>query len=291
MSKGPVPLILEAQEPDGYWVEAGPGYYPKYRGSVWQIIFLAQLGADGTHPKVRRGCDHILDNSPSKHGGFSINGLPSGMIHCLEGNLGFALINLGMYGEARLDRALDWLARSVTGTGIATSDKKREPVRYLRSGNSGPGFLCSANNQLPCAWGAIKAVLALASIPEPNRSEEVRNALKIGKEFLLSKNPAEADYPMGYSKKPNRNWFKFGFPVAYITDVLQNLELLTMLGFGSDDRVAPAIEQLLDKQDANGRWTMEYTYNGKTWADIEEKGKASKWVTYRAMKVLTQAST
>jgi hypothetical protein len=35
---------------------------------------------------------------------------------------------------------------------------------------------------------------------------------------------------------------------------------------------------------------MEYTYNGKMWVDIEEKGKPSKWVTLRAMRVLNRAS-
>ena len=47
---------------------------------------------------------------------------------------------------------------------------------------------------------------------------------------------------------------------------------------------------MLSKQDAAGRWKMEYTYNGKTWADIEEKGKPSKWVTLRALCVLKAAS-
>jgi hypothetical protein len=47
---------------------------------------------------------------------------------------------------------------------------------------------------------------------------------------------------------------------------------------------------VLSKQDAAGRWKMEYTYNGKTWADIEEKGKPSKWVTLRALCVLKAAS-
>jgi hypothetical protein len=40
MAAGPVPVILEAQEPEGFWVEPGPGYYPKYRGTVWQLIFI-----------------------------------------------------------------------------------------------------------------------------------------------------------------------------------------------------------------------------------------------------------
>ena len=31
---------------------------------------------------------------------------------------------------------------------------------------------------------------------------------------------------------------------------------------------------------------MTYSYKSKMWVDIEERGKASKWVTYRALKVL-----
>ncbi len=39
-------------------------------------------------------------------------------------------------------------------------------------------------------------------------------------------------------------------------------------------------------QDGQGRWPLEYTYNGKTWVDVEEKGKPSKWVTLRALRVI-----
>jgi hypothetical protein len=31
---------------------------------------------------------------------------------------------------------------------------------------------------------------------------------------------------------------------------------------------------------------MEYSYNGKMWADVEEKGEPSKWVTLRAVRML-----
>ncbi len=91
---------------------------------------------------------------------------------------------------------------------------------------------------------------------------------------------------MGYSAKPNRSWFKFGFPIAYVTDVLQNLEVLTALGYADDPRLENALTLLLSKQDADGRWPLEYTYNGKTWVDIEAKGQPSKWVTLRALRVL-----
>jgi len=42
-------------------------------------------------------------------------------------------------------------------------------------------------------------------------------------------------------------------------------------------------------QDASGRWALRYTYNGKTWADVEQKGQPSKWVTLRALRVSKRA--
>ncbi|HEX6384694.1 MAG TPA: nitrogen fixation protein NifH, partial [Anaerolineae bacterium] len=271
MMTGPVPTILAHQHPDGHWIK--PGYLPKYNGTMWSIIFLAQLGASGYDPRIRRACEHLFDYAVAEHGGLSADGRNSGLIHCLQGNLCAALIDFGYLDDERLQRALNWLARSITGEGIAPSIEKRAPVRYLRSGNSGPGFECSANNHLPCAWGAVKAMLALSKVPAAQRTPAMKHVVQTGVEFLLSRDPATADYPMGYATKPNRSWFKFGYPIGYITDVLQNLEVLAALGYGSDPRLANSLELLLSKQDTQGRWPLEYTYNGKTWVDVEEKGK------------------
>lgn len=288
MSTGPVPRILQAQEPEGYWVKPGPGYAPKYRGTVWSVIMLAQLGADGNDPRVRRAADYLLDHTIAPTGAFSVNGTPSAAILCLGGNLGAALLDLGWLGDERLDRALDWLARAVTGQGIAPAEEQDAPLRFYKSGTSGPGFCCAANNSLPCAWGAVKVMQAFGKVPETVRTPLIRAAIESGVEFLFSRDPAVADYPMGWATKPSGSWFQFGFPVFYVTDVLQNLEALAVLGYGSDPRLAAAINLMLSKQDEDGRWAMKYTYNGKTWVDIERKGKPSKWVTLRALRVLKQ---
>ncbi len=286
MQSGPVPAILGAMQPGGFWVQDGPGYAPKYTGTVWQVIFLAMLGADGADQSVRQACDHVLSHTRCETGGFSMTGTRAGLIHCLQGNLCTALIELGWLDDPRLAEALDWLARSITGEGIAPAEQKQAPLRYLRSGNSGPGFVCSANDHLPCAWGAVKAMLALSKVPTERRNSNMRAAIDRGVDFLLGYDLVLADYPMGYSQKPSRSWFQFGYPLGYITDVLQNLEALTALGYGGDPRVANALALLLDKQDADGRWRMEYSYNGKTWVDVERKGQPSKWVTLRALRVL-----
>ena len=160
MLSGPVPAILAAQTPEGYWDKPGPGYGPKYRGTQWAIIFMAQLGADGTHPKVRAGCEYLLSHVIASNGSFSMNGTPSGFFHCMAGNLGAALIDLGWLGDRRVQAALEWLAQTITGEGVADSSSKDTDRRYYKSGNSAPLFACAANAGLPCAWGAIKAMMA-----------------------------------------------------------------------------------------------------------------------------------
>jgi len=284
MTTGPVPVILSQQQADGTW--GTPGYLPKYRSTMWSIIFLAQLGADGRDPRIRQGCEHLFGYATAEHGGLSADGRNSGLIHCLQGNLCAALIDLGYLGDERLARALEWLARSITGEGIAPSSEKSAPVHYLRSGNSGPGFPCSANNHLPCAWGAVKALLALSKVPAGERTPAIGAAIEAGAAFLFSRDPAAADYPMGYAEKPNSSWFKFGYPLGYVTDVLQSVEVLAALGYGGDPRLANAREMVEGKQDADGRWPMEYSYNSKMWIDLEQKGQPSKWVTLRARRAL-----
>ncbi len=286
MNRGPVPVILANQHPDGFWVQ--PGYYPKYTGTFWTLGLLAMLGADGAQPQIRKAGDHVLDTCRSSYGGFSADG-PSGQIHCLQGNLVNALLLLGFYGDTRLNEAIEWLARSVSGDGIAPAEDKKAPVRYYRSGNCAPGFACAANNFKPCAWGAVKALLGLARIPAGSRSPAVQKAVETGIQFLFSVDPATAEYPTPYDTKPNRSWFQFGIPVGYVTDVLQICEALTLAGYARDPRLENALELVLSRRDGQGRWKMEYTYNGKTWVDVEIKGQPSKWVTLRALRVLKAA--
>ena len=162
--------------------------------------------------------------------------------------------------------------------------------RWYASGTSGPGFACAANQHQPCAWGALKELDALARIPAGRRSPLVRRAVDQGVAFLFSRDPAVADYPMGWGNtKPSSSWFKPGFPSGYVADVLQTLEVLAELGHGRDRRLAHALAWLESGQDRQGRWANRYAYNHKTWVDIERQGRPSKWVTLRACTVLRAA--
>ena len=289
-TKGPVATILTEMDESGFWAEPGPGYNPKYRSTVWSILLLAQLGArlEEDH-RIASACDYLLEHALTAGGQFTSSGTPSGSADCLQGNLCWALLELG-YDHPHLEMAFEWMARSLTGEGVSPSEDRQAKVRYY-AGKCGPNFACGSNNKLPCAWGAAKVMLAFGKCPEKWQTPLIKRAIQQGVDFLFSTDPAKANYPNGFSARPSQNWWKFGFPVFYVTDLLQIAEALCCLGYNRDPRLSNAIAIIREKQDGNGRWLLEYDYSGKTWADFGEKKQPNKWVTLRALRVLKAIGT
>jgi hypothetical protein len=114
----------------------------------------------------------------------------------------------------------------------------------------------------------------------------IRKAIKQGENFFFSIDPSTAKYPTRLRDKPNRGWWKFGFPVFYVTDILQIAEAFARLGHENDKRMSNTIKYIREKQDERGRWLLEYDYPGKTWVDFGGKKQPNKWVTLRALRVL-----
>jgi hypothetical protein len=296
-------------DPAGFWVKPGHGYGPKYRSTVWAMILLAQLGAAVEEdPRIRTACRYVLDHALASGGQFTLSnsGAASGTLDCLHGNLCWALTRLGC-DDPRLIAAWDWLACSVTGEGIAPArgvpaDRSRQAAqdqraagragggeserRYYASLKCGPCFACRVNRSQPCAWGGVKVMLALAAIPAARRTPQIERAIAAGVDYLLSIDPASAGYPTADGRPPSRSWWAFGFPVFYVTDLLQLAEALVGLGLRGDPRLANLLALIAGKGNEEGRWKLEYGYGGKTWGSYGRKGQPNKWVTLRAVRVL-----
>jgi hypothetical protein len=284
-TKGPIATILKKMHPDGYWQKPGPGYSPKYRSNVWSLILLSQLGASmEMDDRIVKAVNYYLENALSPEGQISHSSVPSGTMDCLQGNMCSALLDLGCH-DKRLDMAYEWMARSVTGEGVAPQKDKDARIRYYAH-KCGPLFACGANDKKSCAWGAVKVMLAFSKLPQERRTPLIDRAIQQGVDFLFSVNPAQALWPSPYATEPSGDWWKFGFPVFYITDLLQVAEVLVVLGYGSDDRLADTLNLISSKQDELGRWCLEFDYTGKTWGNFGPKNQPNKWVTLRALRVL-----
>lgn len=284
-TSGPIASLLDKMDPAGWWAKPGPGYNPRYRSTDWSIISLAQMGASAAaDERLARGCAYVLDHALAAGGKFSFNGAPSGTVDCLQGNLCRALTDLGVEDE-RLDLAFEWMARTVTGEGLAPPDSRESEERYYAA-KYGPEFACGYNGRKPCAWGAAKVMLAFGSLPAARRTPLIERAIQRGVDFLFSVDPATAAYPTRNNDKPSRNWWDFTFPVFYNTELLQIVEALAALNYGADARLTNALKAIIDKQDQDGRWSLDHQYTVKSWFEFGEKGKPNKWVTLRALRVL-----
>ncbi|MHB1295957.1 MAG: nitrogen fixation protein NifH [Anaerolineae bacterium] len=277
----PVRAILAAQNPEGYWAKPGAGWAPYCTSTIWQILFLAELGADRANQQVRLGCEYLMEHAQAKHGGLSAapNAAPSGAVHCHNGNMIWALVMLGYDQDERVQRAVEWLAGAITGDSFDW---------WYASSVPGPGLRCAQNMKQPCAWGAVKALRALTTLPADWRTTSVCKATDRTAGFLLSYDLAKADYP--HTERVSGNWFRFGFPLSYTSDILEALLALSQAGYGHDLRLRNAMALVSSKRDRDQRWVMERSLNSKMWADVEMRNQPSKWLTLRALVVLKAGS-
>jgi len=281
MTVGTVPSILSRQNNDGYWETSEAFYTNKYKGTVWQLIILAQLRADGKSESVRKACKFMLENSQdAESGGFSVHaavktsgGRHGEVIPCLTGNMVWSLIGFGYLSDPRVQRGIDWIINYQRFDDGIEDIPKGWPYDRYKS--------CWGNHT--CHMGAVKALKALAEIPENRRSEEVKNTIARGAEYLLIHHIYKKSHDLRSVSKPS--WLQFHFPLMWQTDALEILGILTELGY-KDRRMQEAIDLVISKQDTLGRWRLDGTLNGRFQANIEEKGKTSKWVTLNALTVL-----
>ncbi|MCW4016904.1 MAG: nitrogen fixation protein NifH [Candidatus Bathyarchaeota archaeon] len=281
MHIGTVPKILSKQSDQGRWETPDRFYTAKYKGTVWQLIVLAALGANKDNEQVKKACEFILENSQDhESGGFSIwrsaktgGGRHSGVIPCLTGNMVWSLIKLGFFEDPRVERAINWITRYQRFDDGIDHVPKGWPYDKATS--------CFSNHS--CHMGAAKALKALAVIPAQKRSAEVKSTIEVGAEYFLLHHIHKRSHDLNRVSKPG--WLKFSFPLMYQTDALELLDILTLLGY-RDERMQEAIDLVVSKQNDSGQWLLEGTFNGRFQTNIEQKGKPSKWITLNALKVL-----
>jgi hypothetical protein len=281
MKIGTVPKILSKQNEKGYWISPDRFYSSKYKGAVWQLIILAELGTNKKDERIRRACEFILEHSQDREsGGFSIwyskrkgGGRHSGVIPCLTGNMVWSLIRLGYLGDPRVDRGIKWITTYQRFDDGISTRPKGWPYDKATS--------CFGKHS--CHMGVVKALKALVEIPVEKRSKNVKITIEKAVDYLLKHRIFKRSHDL--SRVSKLGWLRFGFPLMYQDDVLEILGILTKLGC-KDERMQEAVNLVVSKQDDAGRWKLESSFNGRFQTNIELKGKPSKWITLNALRML-----
>jgi hypothetical protein len=286
--------------------------YQKYRGIGWTMAHLSEMDAPGDHPTIRLGIEHILSSTKKatrvqRREVAPFKGCqPVYWMHPIACLVARMVTVLTRYGLADHE-----VTRGARGT-------------LLHLHQPGLGFACQTIDYslLPgCVMTVPEVLKCWLTLPEEERAPEengaIRDSVALLRKFALYKYvPVEAkEFGEITYKRPvadirelkqqwiadgrldermeKKNWLKFSFPLSYNTDLL---EVMLVLGearrqFGEevvphDELINEALQLILSKQTKDGRWKMVGGQNGKMWADLDQKGKPSPWITYRAFSAL-----
>jgi hypothetical protein len=185
----------------------------------------------------------------------------------------WSLIRFGYLDDIRVKKGINW---------ITTYQRFDDGIDQVPKGwPYDKATSCFSKHS--CHMGVVKSLKALAEIPIEKRSKDVSSTINVAVEYLLKHHIHKRSHNLSKVSKPG--WLRFGFPLMYQTDVLEILGILTKLGC-RDSRMQKAIDLVESKQDEEGRWKLESTFNGRFQTNIEQKGKQSKWITLKAITVL-----
>jgi len=257
----PIPVILEQQTASGSWAGESSYYTPKYTSTHWSMVLMAELSADSRVPHMKRGADSMLSrtiNGSVK----SIDEVDHGL-SCFWGNMLRYVLHSGFEDDPRVASILEMIIRdAIKGA-----------------------WRCPYNYELPCAWGAGRALWGLAALPFQLKNAEVEMAVQSGVDLLLE------DYSLVDANYPNPGkihplWFRMNFPLFYQTDILFVLRVLAELGMIDHPRAQPAVDWLRSRQMSNGRWRGASPFRGRTWKVLGSSEETNRWVSLHAATVL-----
>lgn len=278
---GLVPQMLSVMAQPSYRETYSRFYTYKYKGLVWSLITLAELGAEADD-QIREMCEYLLVNSQEREdGGFSMNtaqktggGRKSEVIPCLTGNLVWVLIHFGFLKDERLQKAFNHLVEFLVLNDGELIESQVVPYDRFE--------MCWGSHT--CFMAVVKTLKALTCVNRELRTEKQQATIERLAEFLLIHHIYKSSHNLKKKAKPG--WLHFAFPLMYQTDVLEILDILVREGM-HDERMEDAFQLVLEKQNDKGRWLLGNTYaSDRLLIPMGSKGEENKWITLRSLRLV-----
>ena len=270
-----------------------------YKGKHWNTAYLGHFMADGHDPRIAPGVETMLEQEWTAN-------------YCMNACMLTAFRRLGYGDHPHVGEGTEAMAqRLLDAGGIPCGGMNYDlmphcymtlPKYLLCFSEAAPEHQTSAI-QNAIDWIVRELVSHQVYIYIPGNSkawEEIRDHApkrrdlppgELVKDWLAQRREQFVAERGSGDLQPKRYWTKFGFPLNYNSDVVEAMLALAAVGTPMSDELVQPRQVIRDKRTADGVWNLDRTYNGKMWADVEVKGRPSKWITLRALIVLDHFGT
>jgi hypothetical protein len=260
--------LLARQDPDGKWAGGlssdGGLYSPKWTSTTYTMLLLRDFGLAANNRQARKACALLIDGGLQRDGGINY-GWRGRSETCISGMV-LSILSYFEYDDDRLDIIADHLLE-----------------RQMADG----GWNC--RRPLGASHASVHTTISVLEglrLYEGHRGCKLRAlqaAQRRGREFLLvhrlfrSHRTGEVINPV---------FTRFSFPPRWHYDILRALDYFQAVDAPRDQRLAEAIDIVNSGRREDGCWSLEHSYKGKTYFELERLGAPSRWNTLRALRVL-----
>jgi hypothetical protein len=257
--------FLALRQPNGHW---GQHFYqPKWISTHYTLLDLKNLDISPESKVIKESLDNVFRNEKGPDGGIRPIGANGKCDVCVNG----MVLNYASYfhvDEELLKSVIDFLL----------AERMADGGFNCRSNTSG-----AIHSSLHTTLSVLEGILEYERNGYTYRLDELLRAKSESQEFILLHKFFRSD-KTGKIIKPN--FLKLYYPGRWYYDILKALDYFQLSKAEYDNRMADAIEIILNKRTKDGLWKLAANHPGQTHFEMERAGQPSRWNTLRAMRVL-----
>jgi hypothetical protein len=268
--------LLSHEDEDGQW--AGGAFVPHgfdfrewqevgqpWTATVFSLSQLREFGLDPGSERARRAVELIGAHSRWDHAGEPY--WEGEVEECINGRT----VADGAYFGVDVSRLADRLAGERLDDGGWNCERANGSVRS--------SFATTIN----VLEGLLEYEKATGGTPA------TREARESGEEYLLERNLFRR---VSTGEPADEQFLSFAYPNRWRYDVLRALDYFraaaALTGAAPDPRLGEAVDHVRSRRRADGTWLLDWNLPGRVWFDVDDgAGQPSRWVTLRAMRVLS----
>jgi len=262
-------LFLSKRHANGHW---GMKFYqPKWTSSHYTLLDLRNLCISPSNKQIRQSINTIIKNEKGIDGGIN----PSGTINKSDVCINGMFLNYACYFKTDTD------------------DLKSVVDFILSQQMPDGGFNCMLNRSGAIHSSLHSTLCCLEGITEYEQNKytyrlnELKKAEKNSKEFILKHQLYISDRT---GKIINKNFLQLSYPGRWRYDILRALDYFRHSNTPWDNRMKPALDIILAKQNQIGTWNLQAKYPGLVHSDMEKPRNPSRWNTLRVLRILKHYS-
>ncbi len=260
--------ILSRRNKSGHWGEQF--YQPKWISTHYTILDLRNLWIAPSNSEVRDSIHLVLDAGKSIDGGIPLG--PSTQ-HYSDVCVNAMFLNYASYfqiEENKLTSLIDAILNEIMPDGAFN-------CRSARSG--------AVHSSLHTTISVLEGLFEFVKAGFHHREDEISNAINSSVEFILLHKLYMSDHT---GATIHKGFLKLSYPSRWKYDILRALDFFQYAEIPWDERMRPALDILLSKQNKHGTWNMQAAHPGQVHIKMEQAGKASRINTLRVLRVLKQ---